>query len=713
VPRTPRPPVDRQTLLAHMSGEDYEPTSGRELVRQLRVGKEGREAFRLLLRDLVSDGNLRRLKGSRYALAREKRLMEGKLHGHRDGYGFVIPPDGSGPDVYVRKRFMNGALHRDRVQVQVTQEKGGGRSEGKITKILERARHRVTGILGRSQGEWIVKPYGSEPYQEVRLPDGATGDAREGMVVGVELFRYPSGEDIPDGKVTEVMGSPDDPGMDLQIIIRKYGLRDEFPEEVLAAAAAVPEEVSAADRQGREDFRELTTVTIDGETARDFDDAISISKQSDGSFTLWVHIADVSHYVTEGSLLDEEARERGTSVYFPDRAIHMLPSALATGICSLKPDVERLCQTCIMEIDAGGKLKSSRVVKGVIRSDRRMTYTEVAACLEGDAAMRTTLGALVGQFELMQELCLLLRRRREERGSIDFDLPEPVILLDDRGEMTGITPLKRNIAHQLIEEFMLMANETVAAMLVDREWPALYRIHEKPDPTKLETLDSVVRPFGYTLPQPFENITSKDIQLFLKSVEGRPEENALQRIVLRTMMRARYSEVFGLHFGLATRRYLHFTSPIRRYPDLIVHRTLTDGARWAAADGDQRKARRKELHEVAEHACDRERNADSAQWELIDWKKVAFMVDRVGEEHGAIVSSIVSFGLFVELEDLYIDGLVHISTMDDDFYRFVEARHMLVGERTGRRFKIGDEVRVRVARVNAITKKIDFHLAKA
>ena len=395
MPRTPRPPVNRQTLLAHMSGEDYEPTSGRELVRQLRVGKEGREAFRLLLRDLVNDGSLRRLKGSRYALAREKRLMVGKLHGHRDGYGFVIPPDGSGPDVYVRKRHMNGALHRDRVQVQVTQEKGGGRSEGKITKILERARHRVTGILGRRQGEWIVKPYGSEPYQEVRLPDGATGDAQDGMVVGVELFRYPSGEEIPDGKVTEVMGSPEEPGMDLKIIIRKYGLRDEFPQEVLDAAAAIPVEVQAGDREGREDFRELTTVTIDGETARDFDDAISISKHPDGSFTLWVHIADVSHYVTEGSLLDQEARERGTSVYFPDRAIHMLPAALATGICSLKPDVERLCQTCIMEIDATGKLKSSRVVKGVIRSDRRMTYTEVAACLGGDATIRTTLGSLV------------------------------------------------------------------------------------------------------------------------------------------------------------------------------------------------------------------------------------------------------------------------------------------------------------------------------
>ncbi len=335
----------------------------------------------------------------------------------------------------------------------------------------------------------------------------------------------------------------------------------------------------------------------------------------------------------------------------------------------------------------------------------------MARCLEGDAGERRRQGDLVAQFDLMQELCLILRGRRQQRGSIDFDLPEPVILLDDRGEMTGITPLERNIAHQLIEEFMLVANETVATTLVDRGWPCLYRIHEKPDPSKLAELDAILRTFGYSLPQPFEEITPKDIQRFLSTVEGRPEENALQRIVLRSMMRAQYSEVFGLHFGLATRRYLHFTSPIRRYPDLVVHRTLTDGSRWSRAGEEARAERRKALRAVAEQASERERNADAAEWELIDWKKVGFMMDRVGEEHTAIVSGVVSFGLFVELEDLYIDGLVHISTLEDDYYRFVASKHLLVGERTGRRFKIGDEVRVVVDRVNALSKKIDFRLA--
>ena len=372
--------------------------------------------------------------------------------------------------------------------------------------------------------------------------------------------------------------------------------------------------------------------------------------------------------------------------------------------------MQRLCQTCVMEIDPAGVVRSSQIVKSVIRSDERMTYTAVAAILGSDREARERYASLVSSFELMNELCGILSRRRRARGSIDFDLPEPVILLDDRGEMTGITPLERNIAHQIIEEFMLVANETVATFFVDEEWPVLYRIHEKPDPAKLAELDAIVHTFGYSLPQPYEEITSKDIQKLLSNVAGSPEANALQRIVLRCMMRARYSEVFGLHFGLSTRRYLHFTSPIRRYPDLIVHRTLTDASHWRRSTPDSRQGRRAELHDIAEESSAREREADAAEWELIDWKKVNFMLDRIGEEHKAIVTGVVSFGLFVELEDLYIDGLVHISTLEDDFYRFIDSKHILVGERTGRRFKLGDEVRVIVANVNATTKRIDFRL---
>jgi ribonuclease R len=701
----------RERLLTHLADPDYHPASGRELMRRLQVGKSERQGFRRLLRELVDDGALRRLKGNRYRLPRIKRLVSGRLSTHRDGYGFVEPEGEERPDIFVRRRNMGGALHQDRVQVQVTFEKGGGRAEGRITRVLERASHRLTGVLQRKPGGTVVTPYGTAPYDEVRIPEGAVGSAEDGMVVGLELFRYPSGEDLPEGKVVETMGWPDEPGMDLKIIIRKYGLRDEFPAEVLEAAGAVPAAVGEDERGDREDFRDLLTVTIDGETARDFDDAISVRRHQDGTFTLWVHIADVSHYVPEDSPVDQEARLRGTSVYFPERAIHMLPEALSTGMCSLNPGVERLCQTCVMEIDQAGTVTSARILKGVIRSDRRLTYTEVARCLESEDGAGDRQSDLVELFRTMEELCGILRRKREERGSIDFDLPEPVILLDDRGEMTGITPLARNIAHQIIEEFMLVANETVAGFLVERQWPALYRIHDKPDPAKLAELDGVVRTFGYTLPQPFDEITPKDIQRFLKSVVGRPEEDALQRIVLRSMMRACYSEVFGLHFGLATRRYLHFTSPIRRYPDLIVHRTLTEASRWGAVSREERATRRGVLRDFALHASERERNAEAAEWELIDWKKVNFMLDRVGEEHNAIVSGVVSFGLFVELEDLYIDGLVHISTLQDDFYRFVESKHLLVGERTGRRFKIGDEVRVVVDRVNALTKKIDFRLA--
>lgn len=679
-------------------------------MRQLGIGKGDSLAFKQLLRTLVADGTLQRLKGNAYRLAGEKNLVPGRLGMHRDGYGFVSPEAGGGPDIYVRHRNLAGALHQDRVLVQVTEVKGGGRSEGRISRIIERANHRMTGVLRTAGDRTFVVPYGTAPYDEVAIPAAERSGATIGMVVGIRLTGAGRLGALPQARIVETLGWPDEPGIDLQIIMRKYGLSEEFPPEVGEAVRAVPETVGPEDIEGREDFRSLVTVTIDGETARDFDDAISIRRHPDGHFTLWVHIADVSHYVRQGTPIDVEARRRGTSVYFPEKAIHMLPGELSTGICSLRPAVDRLCQTCVMEIDTSGAVSTARTVKGVICSDARMTYTEVAAILDGDVQARRRHAALLGEFEVMQELRDILSKRRRDRGSIDFDLPEPVIVLDDHGEMTGIKPTERNIAHHIIEEFMLVANESVASLLVDADWPSIYRIHEKPDPSKLADLDAVVHTFGYSLPQPYQDITPHDVQRLLNGFAGRAEANALQRIVLRCMMRASYSEAFGLHFGLSTRRYLHFTSPIRRYPDLVVHRTLTDAAHWRRSTADGRKQRRAELRDIAVEASALEREADAAAWELIDWKKVNFMLDRVGEEYTAIVSGIVSFGLFVELEDLYIDGLVHISTMADDFYRFIDTRHILVGERTGRRFKIGDEVRVVVADVNATTKRIDFRL---
>jgi ribonuclease R len=697
-------------VLAILAETEGEALSGRDLLRRLGLGRDRRADLAALLADLKAEGVIRPAKGGRFRLASERRLIVGRLSMHRDGYGFVEPEDRQGPDVYVRHRNLGGALHRDRVQVQVTAAKGGGRAEGRITRVLERSRHRLTGVL-RARGDRVaVVPYGSEPYEEIAISGPLPAGGGDGVVVGVEVTTMRGEEGTPAGRIVEVLGPADEPGMDLRIIIRKYGLRDAFPDEVREAARAMPSEVSARDLEGREDFRSLPTVTIDGETARDFDDAISIRRTRGDGYTLWVHIADVSHYVREDSPIDREARERGTSVYFPERAIHMLPEELSTGICSLKPNVDRLCQTCRIELDRDGAILSFALSRGVIRSDRRMTYTEVARCLAGDEEMRRSCAAHAEDFAIMEELCAKLRRRRMARGSLDFDLPEPVIVLDDRGEMTGIRPLERNIAHQIIEEFMLVANECVATDLVDREWPALFRLHDKPDPVKLAELDSILRTFGLALPGSHEEITSGDIQALLRSVEGKPEAGALQRIVLRSMMRAHYSETFGLHFGLATRRYLHFTSPIRRYPDLVVHRTLTDRARWQRSSPEERSTRRKILHAWAEQSSERERNAEAAEWELIDWKKVGYMLQHIGEEYAALISGVVSFGFFVELEDLYVDGLVHISTLTDDFYRFMERKHLLVGERTGKRFKIGDEVRVLVERVNAITKRIDFRL---
>ncbi|MFQ5766547.1 MAG: ribonuclease R [Acidobacteriota bacterium] len=701
--------VSRQELLDHMAGVGSTPVSARHLMDHFRIRKDAQEPFRLLLRSLLDEGTLKRLKGNRYMLTTEKRLMTGRLSSHRDGYGFVVLDAHDGPDIYVRRRNMGGALHRDRVMVQVTAQKSGGRIEGRITRVLEPSRHRITGVLRISGGRRVVVPYGSEPYEEVRIPSRQPTEAETGMVVGVEILRSRL-RTPPEGQIVEVLGFPDDPGLDLAIIIRKYGLRDDFPSEVREAARRAARSISAEDLRHREDLRSLKTVTIDGETARDFDDAISVRREKNGCFTLWVHIADVSHYVPEDSPLDLEARERGTSVYFPERAIHMLPEELSTEICSLKPEKDRLCQTCRMEFDPEGRILKSHLGRAVIRSDRRLTYRTVAACLGGDPQQKQKHRDLLEQFILMKDLCDLLRVRREERGSLDFDLPEPIILFDDTGEMTGIKPTEKNMAHLIIEEFMLAANEAVANFLVEKDWPTLFRLHDRPDPAKLDELDAVLRTFGYSLPQPFEEITPKDIQHLLRSLSGQPEADALQRIILRSMMRAYYSNSPGLHFGLATRRYLHFTSPIRRYPDLIVHRTLAAQRTWERSTDEARVSRRQFLHLLAEQTSERERNAEAAERELIDWKKVTFMIDRVGERYSAIVSGVVSFGLFVELEDLYIDGLVHISTLTDDLYRFMENKHLLVGQRTGRTYKIGDRVHVVVEKVNAVTKRIDLRL---
>ncbi len=531
------------------------------------------------------------------------------------------------------------------------------------------------------------------------------------MVV-VEITRWPTATRGPVGRVVEVLGRIDEPGVDTQIIIRKFGIPDRHSDEAVAEAMRLGAVVKDRDIRGRTDFRGVTTVTIDGEHARDFDDAITIERLSNGHFWLGVHIADVSHYVTEGSALDEEAYERGTSVYFTERAVHMFPSELATGLCSLNPNVDRLVQSCLMEVDRQGSVVRYEIHDGVINSDARMTYTAVNAILtDRDPETMFEYQGLVPMFELMRDLFDILNRRRRRRGSIDFDLPEAEVILSEIGEIEAIVASERNIAHRLIEEFMLLANETVAAHLEGQAVPALHRVHEAPDAKKVEDFEAFITPLGYSLAARGRALTPKHFQKLIDRMRGTPEERPIAALMLRTMQKARYDAVSLGHFGLAVEHYTHFTSPIRRYPDLVVHRMLRASRQGPIGDA-RREELEEELPETARHASEMERRADDAERELLQWKKVRFMADKVGDEYSGYITGVAPFGLFVELVEHYVEGLVHVSSMADDYYRFVEQEHVLRGEHTKKMYRLGDRADVQVVRVDMERRQVDLGLVE-
>ncbi len=621
-----------------------------------------------------------------------------------------MTPDAGGPDIFIPPPALGDRLNGDRVEVRVTPG-DRGRTVGAILRVLERSRRKILGVF-RATGQ--VETYDRQFERDVTIPAGQAGEARDGQVVGIVIVEPPSEREAAIGRVVEVLGHPDDPGMDLRTIVRKYDLREDFAPDVLAEAEAIPARVPDKEIATREDFRDLPIVTIDGETAKDFDDAVLVRKNTDGTWELQVHIADVAHYVRPDSPLDREAYERGTSVYFPGVAIPMLPERLSNGICSLNPGVERLVQSCLMTIDRHGKVTDYRFAQGVIRTVERMTYTDVARILvDRDPGTTARYRPLIPTFRLMEELWAVLNAQRRRRGSIDFDLPEPEVVLAATGEMTGIRPLERNIAHRLIEEFMLAANETVASHLWRGRVPSLYRIHEKPDPKKLEDFDRVSQAFGYRLPRPFTAISPGAFQELLDMAKGSPEERFLSRLMLRSLKQARYSEKRDIHFGLAASCYTHFTSPIRRYPDLIVHRMLKRILMGRPIAESDRQGLGQALPETALHSSRMERNADAAENELVEWKKMAFMADRLGEEFDGLIISVHPFGVIVELLEYYIDGLVPIDVLQDDHYRFVEKKQILKGDRHGRVFKLGDRIRVRVDRVNLVQLKLEFSLAEA
>jgi ribonuclease R len=707
--------LSADAILEMMRERVHHPAAIRELLQLLKVPREERSTFRRHLKSLVASGSLIEIRGHRFGLPEKMDLHVGRLETLPAGYGFVTPerPLDGGGDIYVSGHLLNEAMHGDRVVVRIERVREGGRVEGRVIRILERRNTWLVGRYERDEGGMgYIVPFDRRVLMDVFVPPGQEGGASPGEMVTVELTRWPTSTRGAIGRVAEVLGAIDAPGVDTEIILRKYGIPDAHSPEAVAEAVRLGGSVPERDIRGRSDFRGLLTVTIDGEHARDFDDAITIEKLPNGHYWLGVHIADVAHYVREGTALDREAYERGTSVYFPERAVHMFPAELATGLCSLNPRVDRLAQSCFMEVDRGGDVVRHEFHDSVINSNERMTYTAVNGILtHHDRALRDQHAGLVPMFESMHGLFEILHAARKRRGSIDFDLHEAEVVIDAGGAVEAITALQRNVAHRLIEEFMLLANETVASHLESLEAPTLYRVHEEPDVLKVEKFEEFISGFGYSLGAPPAELRPRHFQRLLERVQGRPEEKPIALLMLRAMQKARYAAENLGHFGLAAASYTHFTSPIRRYPDLLVHRALRN-ARQGPLHDDRREEWAEELPEVARHTSDMERRADEAERELLQWKKVKFMADKVGDEFEGYVTGVASFGLFVELVEHYVEGLVHVSTMADDYYRFVDNAHLLRGENTHKVYRLGDKVVVQVIRVNMDSRQIELGLSE-
>lgn len=634
--------------------------------------------------------------------------VTGKLSCHRDGYGFVAP-DGGGDDVFIPARYLRESMHGDRVRVELTAQRGSGRREGRIIETLERGYTTIVGLYEAAGAGGVILPHDRRITCEFAVSSGDRGNARGGEVVVAAITRYPEAGRGARARVIEVLGRADDPDVETLIIIRKYGLSPLFPDDVRAAARSLSSAVTDADREGRVDLRGETTVTIDGESARDFDDAVSVRREGN-RIRLLVSIADVSHYVPEGSPLDREAFSRGTSVYFPDRCIPMLPEELSTGICSLNPRVDRLALTAEMLFDEEGEAGETRFYPSVIRSDERLTYTEVKEILEdGNPGTTARHRGLLDGLRTMEELAVRLSEKRGRRGSIDFDLPEPEIVLDLQGRPESIGRAERNLAHRIIEEFMLAANEAVAAFLTERELPCIYRVHEPPDPQKLKDFREFIKPLGLSFRMGGGSVAPGELQRLLAEVSGRPEERMVNQVLLRCMRQARYDAENIGHFGLASPCYLHFTSPIRRYPDLVVHRILKESLGGGLRKRDAKRIAAR-LPEIAEQSSQRERTAMDAEREIVEMMRLQYMEDRVGDVFDGFITGVASYGFFVELSELLVEGLVHLTVLPDDFYRLLEKEHALLGERSGRRFRIGDCVRVRVDGVSRAQKRIDLSL---
>ena len=701
----------KQRLMQIFRHKDYVPMRIRELAILLDVPKEERADLKEVLDALLAEGKIGLSKRGKYALA-EKFLIKGEFLGNRKGFGFVAPEPEEGhevgPDIFIAEPDTLNAMDGDTVLVSLLGKyKNGGRKnpEGRIVKVLSRAHREIIATYEKCRHFGFAVPLNQKLCSDIFIPEEASMEASTGERVMVKITDYGSAGKNPEGQVTEILGRAGAPGVDILSIARAYGFESEFPEEVRREAEQIPDEVSEEEIRGRKDLRQWQTVTIDGEDAKDLDDAITVSEK-DGVYRLGVHIADVSHYVKEGTALDREALKRGTSVYLTDRVIPMLPFRLSNGICSLNAGVDRLAFSCIMEIDGKGRVTGHEIVKSVIRSDARMTYTDVNEILEGNESLCREYEAFVPMFRTMQKLSLLIRERRKKRGSIDFDFPESKILLDEKGRPVEIKPYDRNAATRLIEDFMLMANETVAEDFYWQGQPFVYRTHENPDPEKIRELSVLVSHFGYHIRMGQEEIHPKEIQKLLASIQDSPEEALIGRLSLRAMKRARYQPECTGHFGLAAKYYSHFTSPIRRYPDLQIHRIM--GECLAGKMTEERKAHYEEiLPDVCAQCSSMERKADEAEREAEKVKKCQYMAGHIGEIYEGVVSGVTGWGLYVELANT-VEGLISVTSLDDDYYRFDETGYCLRGNMTGRVYSLGQSMTVRVAAVDKMACTIDF-----
>ena len=701
----------KNTLLEFMREEAYRPMDIQELVSVFDINPDEYRAFKKTLKTMEKEGLIFRTKKDKFALPERLGLITGKLQAHAKGFGFLIPEIEGEKDVFIPSSFINGAMNGDRILVQITREdKNGKKREGEVIQILERANTKIIGVYEDSKNFGFVIAEDTRISQDIFISKKDRNGAKDGDVVVVEITKWPEKRRSPEGVVKEVLGQKGDKGLDILTIIKKYGLPEEFPPKVQAFTAGIDEEIPLKEYKRRKDLRDVRMVTIDGEDAKDLDDAVSIERLDNGRYRLGVHIADVSHYVREKNPLDKEALKRGTSVYLIDRVIPMLPKKLSNGICSLNPKVDRLTLSCIMIIDGSGKVLDHEIVESVIRTNERMTYTDVTKILrDNDPELSKRYDYLLDDFKAMEELCNILYKKRTKRGAIDFEFEESKIILNEFGKPIDIKPYEREIANRIIEEFMLVCNETVAEHMFWSHLPFVYRIHEDPDEEKLEKFREFIYNLGYIVKWNGE-VKPRNLQEILEKVRGKKEETVVSTLLLRSMMRAKYSPECVGHFGLAAKYYCHFTSPIRRYPDLQIHRIIKEFIN-GKIDDDRSKKLTALVDYAARQSSETENIATEAEREVDDLKKAEYMLDRIGEEFEGIVSSVTSFGMFVELPNT-IEGLIHITALDDDYYIYDENHLCLMGERTKKIYRLGDFVKVRCSKVDIPNREIYFDMVE-